>query len=78
MKSIGGEPKGVINRKRRRKGRGTERVEKKAASHGLDLALDVDDTVGFGLGLLKQRPGFAGQQPYSPVLLFQSVLSRVV
>jgi hypothetical protein len=41
---------------------------------GLDLALDVNNTVGFSLGSLKERAGFAGQQPHSPVLLFQTVL----
>lgn len=34
--------------------------------------------MGFSLGSLKQRTRFAGQQPHSPVLLFQSVLGRVV
>lgn len=34
--------------------------------------------MGFSLGSLKERAGFAGQQPHSPVLLFQSVLGRMI
>lgn len=38
---------------------------------GLDLAFDIDDTVGGCFGLIEQRACFARQQPYSPVPLLQ-------
>lgn len=54
------------------------RESRKRDGVDLDLALDVNNAVGLSLGLLKERAGFAGQQPDSPVLLLQDVLSRVV
>lgn len=34
---------------------------------GLDLAFDIDDTVGGCFGLIEERACFACQQPYSAV-----------
>jgi hypothetical protein len=36
----------------------------------LDLALDIDNTMGICFGLFEQRACLACQQPYSSVLLF--------
>lgn len=45
---------------------------------GLDLAFDIDDTVGSCFGLIEQRACFARQQPYSPVPLLQQFFGGVV
>jgi hypothetical protein len=76
VKSIGGQPRCVINGRKKRTIPGQNRS--RGDELGLDLALDVNNTVGFSLGSLKERARFAGQQPHSPILLFQSVLGRVV
>lgn len=45
---------------------------------GLDLAFDIDDTVGGCFGLVEQRACFARQQPYTPVPLLQQFFGGVV
>jgi hypothetical protein len=44
----------------------------------LDLAFDIDDTVGGCFGLIEQRACFACQQPYSAVPLLQQFFGGVV
>jgi hypothetical protein len=44
----------------------------------LDLALDIDDTMGICFGLFEQRPCLARQQPYTSVLLFQQLRGGIV
>lgn len=46
--------------------------------NALDLALDIDDTVGRRFGLFKQQTRLARQQPHSPILLFQQLRGGVV
>lgn len=44
----------------------------------LDLSLDIDDAMGFGLCLLEEQASLSGQQPYSPVSLLEQLCGGVV
>ena len=44
----------------------------------LNLAFNIDDTVGGFFGLIEQRACFACQQPYSAVPLLQQFFGGVV
>jgi hypothetical protein len=44
----------------------------------LDLAFDVDNAVGRGFGLVKQRACFSRQQPHSPILLLKQFRRGVI
>jgi len=48
------------------------------SENALDLALDIDNTMGICFGLLEQRACLACQQPYSTVLLFQQFRGGIV
>lgn len=55
-----------------------EGVDAEATDYHLDLSLNVDHPVGFGLGLLKDHPRLASHQSDGSVLLLENVLEGVV
>lgn len=53
-------------------------ANKISEENALDLALDIDDTMGRRFGLFEQQARLARQQPHSLILLFQQLRGGVV